>query len=133
MLIFVAGHYPIYGMQMLYFKDPVLRARAAMSPPATLMRLIEGKPLSQWPLERTPHMISHAGITGTAATAGDDNVSSSPMEQEFTAQLRTQAALLQSTSLRVPKLQQNRLPVPEAYLEELGTGAGNIPHLEKEL
>jgi hypothetical protein len=97
------------------------------------MRLIEGKPVSQWPLERMPHIISHAEITGTTAAAGDDNVSSSPMEQEFTAQLRIEAAPSQSTSLRVPKLQRNRLPVPEAYLEELGTGAGSTPHLEKEL
>ena len=31
MLIFVSGHYPIYGTQMLYFFDPILRSRARNS------------------------------------------------------------------------------------------------------
>jgi type IV secretion system protein VirD4 len=133
MLIFVAGHYPIYGTQMLYFSDPVLRARAALAPPATLITLVQGKPVSRLPLERTPHVVSHAEITGTAAAAADDNVSSSPMEQEFITQLSTPAAPSQSPSPRVPKLQQSRLPVPDGYLEGLGTGAGNITEIEKEL
>ena len=34
MLIFVSGHFPILGTQMLYFLDPVLNARAALPPPA---------------------------------------------------------------------------------------------------
>src|SRR5690348_1761212 len=33
MLIFVSGHYPILGMQMLFFFDPVFRKRAALPPP----------------------------------------------------------------------------------------------------
>jgi type IV secretion system protein VirD4 len=133
MLIFVAGHYPIYGTQMLYFSDPVLRARAALSPPATLITLIQGQPVPQLPLARTPHVISRAEISSTGAAASHDNVSSSPMEQEFTAQLCSQVVPSQSTSPGVPKLQPNRLPVPDAYLEELGWGGGNIQPIEKEL
>jgi hypothetical protein len=34
MLIFVSGHYPILGMQMLFFFDPVFQKRAALLPPA---------------------------------------------------------------------------------------------------
>ena len=34
MLIFVSGHYPILGMQMLYFADPELARRSAIPPPA---------------------------------------------------------------------------------------------------
>jgi type IV secretion system protein VirD4 len=34
MLIFVGGEYPILGTQMLYFFDPILRARAQIPPPA---------------------------------------------------------------------------------------------------
>jgi type IV secretion system protein VirD4 len=34
MLIFVSGHYPILGMQMLYFAHPELARRAAIPPPA---------------------------------------------------------------------------------------------------
>lgn len=33
MLIFVSGHYPILGKQMLYFADDVLRLRSEMPPP----------------------------------------------------------------------------------------------------
>lgn len=34
MLIFVAGHRPIYGRQILYFTDPVFKARSEVEPPA---------------------------------------------------------------------------------------------------
>ena len=33
MLIFVSGHFPILGMQMLYFADPELARRSAIAPP----------------------------------------------------------------------------------------------------
>jgi type IV secretion system protein VirD4 len=33
MLIFVAGHRPIYGRQILYFQDKVLSKRAAIEAP----------------------------------------------------------------------------------------------------
>ena len=42
MLVFVAGHRPIYGKQMLYFFDDVLRVRAEMQPPKRLPKLIAG-------------------------------------------------------------------------------------------
>ena len=42
MLIFVAGHRPMYGKQMLYFFDDVLRVRAEMPPPKRLPNLIPG-------------------------------------------------------------------------------------------
>jgi len=35
MLIFVAGHAPIFGAQSLYFRDPVFRERAKLPPPDT--------------------------------------------------------------------------------------------------
>jgi type IV secretion system protein VirD4 len=34
MLVFVAGHAPIFGTQSLYFRDPVFLARASLPPPA---------------------------------------------------------------------------------------------------
>ena len=33
MLIFVSGHAPIYGRQILYFRDPTFQARAKVSAP----------------------------------------------------------------------------------------------------
>ena len=35
MLIFSAGFPPVYGKQILYFKDPLFSERAQASPPAT--------------------------------------------------------------------------------------------------
>jgi hypothetical protein len=45
MLIFVSGHYPILGMQMLFFFDPVFQKRAAIPPPASV-RISHGRLLS---------------------------------------------------------------------------------------
>lgn len=42
MLIFVSGHPPIYGTQMLYFADPILRSRAEISPPTKLYSICNG-------------------------------------------------------------------------------------------
>jgi type IV secretion system protein VirD4 len=39
MLIFMSGTRPIYGTQMLYFMDPVLRERAAVPPPTKFFQL----------------------------------------------------------------------------------------------
>jgi type IV secretion system protein VirD4 len=60
MLIFVSGHYPILGMQMLYFLDPQLAHRAAIPPPTELAMLVGGRALSQVPDERTLNVISRA-------------------------------------------------------------------------
>jgi type IV secretion system protein VirD4 len=52
MLIFVSGHHPILGTQMLYFLDPELTARAAMPPPPAFYMLQGGSPVPQKPLDR---------------------------------------------------------------------------------
>src|SRR5579871_2723317 len=44
MLIFVSGHFPILGMQMLYFADPELARRSAIAPPETNQRQLQGRP-----------------------------------------------------------------------------------------
>ena len=43
MLIFVSGHFPILGMQMLYFADPELARRSAIPPPETTQRQLPAK------------------------------------------------------------------------------------------
>src|SRR5215472_2649219 len=42
MLIFVSGHPPIYGTQMFYFADPILRSRAEIPPPTKLYSIRNG-------------------------------------------------------------------------------------------
>ncbi|MBA3916361.1 MAG: type IV secretory system conjugative DNA transfer family protein [Acidobacteriales bacterium] len=58
MLIFVSGHHPILGTQMLYFLDPVLNSRAELPPPNEFITMEDGQPVPQLPLNRTRHVIS---------------------------------------------------------------------------
>jgi type IV secretion system protein VirD4 len=58
MLIFVSGHYPILGTQMLYFLDPELTRRAAVEPPKTFLALEDGKAKPQPAADRTRNLIS---------------------------------------------------------------------------
>jgi type IV secretion system protein VirD4 len=62
MLIFASGHYPILGMQMLYFADPTLSARAALPPPTDLCALENGECVPQKAADRTPNIISRSEI-----------------------------------------------------------------------
>ena len=50
MLIFVSGHQPIYGTQMLYFADPILCSRAEIPPPTKLYSIRDGGLSPQDPL-----------------------------------------------------------------------------------
>ncbi len=58
MLIFVSGHFPILGMQMLYFFDPELKRRAAIPPSATLRSLEGATVVAQRPIDRTNNVLS---------------------------------------------------------------------------
>jgi type IV secretion system protein VirD4 len=50
MLIFVSGHPPIYGTQMLYFFDPILCSRAEIPPPTKFYSIHDGGLSPQDPL-----------------------------------------------------------------------------------
>src|SRR3954447_15228835 len=58
MLIFVSGHFPILGMQMLYFFDPELKRRAAIPPPTALPSLEATAVVTQRPADRTNNVLS---------------------------------------------------------------------------
>src|SRR5207247_6273592 len=47
MLIFVSGHYPILGTQMLYFSDPDLAPRAEVPPPTEFLALEQSTIVAQ--------------------------------------------------------------------------------------
>src|SRR5262249_49080392 len=98
----------------------VLRARAELAPPAQLITLIKGRPVPQLPLDRTPHVVSRAEATDDATDAVcSDDVIPSPMEREFNTQLNASRPLSQGVAPATSKPTRNRLPIPEAYLEEL--------------
>jgi type IV secretion system protein VirD4 len=66
MLIFSAGHYPIYGTQMLYFADPELSRRANIAPPTQMIRIMQdGTVCDQLPITRTEHVLSPPEIMPT--------------------------------------------------------------------
>jgi type IV secretion system protein VirD4 len=63
MLIFVAGHRPIYGKQLLYFLDPELAKRAIESPPTVFCAIEDdGRIVRQRPLDKTPNVVSRPEI-----------------------------------------------------------------------
>ena len=55
MLIFVSGHHPILGTQILYFSDPVLSKRAAIPPPTEFTTIEEGHVNPQKPRTARKH------------------------------------------------------------------------------
>src|SRR5436305_10102412 len=72
MLIFVSGHSPILGTQMLYFLDPVLSAWAAIQPPVKFFALEEGQVIPQRPGDRTRHTISKPEFVSRTAEPTTD-------------------------------------------------------------
>jgi len=58
MLIFVSGHFPVLGMQMLYFFDPELKRRAEIAPLAKLPSLETGAVSTQKQVDQTSHVLS---------------------------------------------------------------------------
>jgi type IV secretion system protein VirD4 len=88
MLIFVSGHFPILGMQMLYFFDPELQRRAAIAPPASLQSLDERNVVSQKQMDRTMNVISKP-----EAVVGEDALSN--LERGFLEELQGGSVRLQ--------------------------------------
>jgi type IV secretion system protein VirD4 len=83
MLIFVSGHHPILGTQILYFLDPELTSRAELPPPTTFVTLEDGKPVPQKPPDRNRNAISKPEV----APAETRDLSN--REQGFVEQLQT--------------------------------------------
>ena len=116
MLIFVAGHHPIYGRQMLYFTDPVLRARSAVESPTKLITLVDGKSQLQLPLARTAHVMSRP----EELSSNGSEAPVSPMEAAFQREMYSPAAEPGTTAKsKLAPIHQTALP--EAYFEELDT------------
>ena len=72
MLIFVSGHHPILGTQMLYFLDPLLNSRAELAPPIEFLTLEDGQPVPQLPLNRTRNVISKPELVTSSAAISSD-------------------------------------------------------------
>jgi hypothetical protein len=62
MLIFVSGHHPIHGTQILYFSDPILAKRAAIPPPTEFAAIEDGRVNPQPAADRTANVLSKPEI-----------------------------------------------------------------------
>ncbi len=85
MLIFVAGQYPIYGTQMLYFFDPVFLERAKLASPTELGSLVSGNVIPQPSIDATENVLSKP-----EPTPKTDTVAVSAMEQAFNQQVEVE-------------------------------------------
>jgi hypothetical protein len=86
MLIFVSGHHPILGTQMLYFLDPALNSRAELAPPTAFFTLEDGKPVPQHALNRTRNLVSKPErVSRPEAAPGDEPLSG--VEQHLVEEL----------------------------------------------
>jgi len=84
MLIFVSGHYPIYGTQILYFTDPVLAKRADLPPPSNFLAIEDGHVIAQRRADRTRNAISAAEPRQSATSSSPASaMARSPMEEAF--------------------------------------------------
>jgi type IV secretion system protein VirD4 len=85
MLIFVSGHYPIYGTQMLYFFDPILLSRAEIPPPTKFFSIHDGGLSPQDPLpDLTPRSKPTSGPhphRRLPASSGSGPGTDTPIEQ----------------------------------------------------
>jgi len=88
MLIFVSGHFPILGMQMLYFFDPELKRRSELAPPTELPRLEAGAIGTQTPIHPTNHDLSEP-----EDVTSEEGITF--LEQGFLEELRTGGSRVQ--------------------------------------
>ncbi|MCX6593142.1 MAG: type IV secretory system conjugative DNA transfer family protein [Acidobacteria bacterium] len=72
MLIFVSGHFPIYGRQLLYFFDPELAKRVGEAPPTSFKAIEDGAVVPQRPIHRTLHVMSRPEVVPDESSADMD-------------------------------------------------------------
>ena len=72
MLVFVSGHHPILGTQMLYFLDPELKSRAELDPPTGFITLEDCKPVPQHTLNRTRNLVSKPEVVSSPECLASD-------------------------------------------------------------
>jgi type IV secretion system protein VirD4 len=89
MLIFVSGHHPILGTQMLYFLDPVLNSRAELAPPTEFVTLENGKPVPQHVFNRTRHVVSRPEVVPPPESLPSD-LPLSRLEQHLVEELHSE-------------------------------------------
>ena len=110
MLIFQAGHYPIYGTQILYFTDPVLSERAALPPPTSFYQIIDG---ALCPRQERRGTTASPVDAATASDGGPDaDLDPTDLPAEYLEEIaRPQAATSQAThTIPITTMEQPKTP-----------------------
>jgi type IV secretory pathway TraG/TraD family ATPase VirD4 len=110
MLIFVSGHYPIYGKQVLYFCDPEFAKRAAERPPQTFYAIEQGKVRRQPPLERAANRISKAELLPVENSKTEETHGGSSTGDLLSFDAEPMAAMMTASRAAAPS---------EGFLEQL--------------
>lgn len=96
MLIFLSGHRPIRGRQMLFFLNPQLLAWSKIAPPVQRWTILSGgEVVEQPPLDRTPNRVSAVEVIPEVSSpqAEPDPVRVATEEVTTTADLHPQGAV----------------------------------------
>ena len=100
MLIFVSGHQPIYGKQILYFFDPILRSRAEIPPPHQFYCIRNGALTPQDPFVHNVRQPQRPSSSAPGATRRNTDADA-PVEPVFTRSKAAQPALGFTERLRI--------------------------------
>ena len=102
MLIFVSGHYPIYGKQVLYFFDPEFAKRAAEQAPETFYTIELGKVRRQPPLDRTANRLSRPELLPAENSKTEDTSGGSSSDDHFSFDAEHIAATMTGSRATTP-------------------------------
>jgi type IV secretion system protein VirD4 len=126
MLIFVSGHYPILGTQILYFNDSVLAHRARMAPPADFLSIVDGELVPQPPADRTPNLLSRP--ERAPAAQADASGETSAMEEAFMAALSEEELMPPEHQVFIDQLEQRRARQGRREAGNKEVNHANEPH-----
>jgi type IV secretion system protein VirD4 len=101
MLIFVSGVFPIYGMQMLYFFDPILRSRAEIPPPQQFYCIRNGSVTPQDPFVHNAVRQPQRPPSSASAPTRRNTDADAPVERVFTKSKLLQPARGVAERLRI--------------------------------
>ncbi|MBN9658383.1 MAG: type IV secretory system conjugative DNA transfer family protein [Acidobacteria bacterium] len=141
MLIFVAGHRPIYGKQLLYFLDPELAKRAAEKPPVSFVMIDgDGAVRAQPDIDKTPNVISAAEVLYPSiakphtANDGDDPTTAPPAPLPKPIHVNSAAARVRPPAVVQVDEMENAEQVrpPEEHHHNPNDEEGNHPNSRSE-
>jgi type IV secretion system protein VirD4 len=126
MLIFVSGHYPILGTQILYFSDPVLSRRARLAAPTDFWSVAGSELVPQPPADRTPNLVSR--LERPPGPHSESEGETSPMEEAFVAGLSEEELPPPEHQVFIDQLERRRAAQLSDKVSKEEVNHANEPH-----